>query len=95
VIPSKCDVVEAHFPSMNWQLLDQLYTAHIGSPGERQHYNDAVTSLCTKMCDEFSVNSEGQSEPLDGTWINKNDFDSIMGKVIGCGHAVKVWDVNI
>ena len=88
---SKRDKVEIHFPSIDWNLLDHLYTADIGSTNEKQHYDAAVTAMCTTMRDIFGGKGDkGMSRLLDGSssWINKKDFDSIMGKIIGCGHAV-------
>jgi hypothetical protein len=80
--------VEIPFPSMDWQLLDQLFTADIGSINEKQHYDSAITALCSTMRNMFCESDQGKSGRCSGSWINKKDFDSIMGKVIGCGHAV-------
>ena len=92
--------LESPLPSVAWSLLDELYTADLGTtPDERQHYDAAVTELCRIMRESFVLpvvqDGDGSNSRDESCWINKTDFDDIMGKVVGCGHAVTDVTVSL
>jgi hypothetical protein len=82
------------FPSIDWPLLDELYMADLGTPDEKDYYDHAMNELCGLMRKWFCWKRDGDDddplEPqlMDGSWINKVDFEHTLRKVIGCSHAV-------
>ncbi len=74
-------------PSMKWALLDKLYRA------ELRNINDgAMSELCMSISKSFGSmkgdNEDDQVKSMDGTWIDLLNFQDMLGKVIGCSHAV-------
>ena len=76
------------FPRIEWTLLKDLYTANIGTLEEKQYYDTAIHELCRVMKEQFVKGGAEAPIRTGAEWINKKDFDDIMGKVVGCGHAV-------
>ena len=62
-------------------------------------YNIAIGILCTLVKEQFikksceknkknGDNEDNEKEYWDGSWITKENFDDVLGKVMGCCHAV-------
>ena len=75
-------IASSPFPTMDWSLLDQLYKADVGLCGS------TINEICKLMSDSFYAKSANTKKLMHESWINSNDFNDTMGKVLGCSHAI-------
>jgi len=88
-------------PPIQWTLFDQLYVQDIGDSenstttiDEKKTYNAAITKLCQIMREKFVWNKDDEHGNMTN-WISKHEFDVVLGKVIGCGHAITDVTVSL
>mmetsp|Transcript_3011 Transcript_3011/g.7847 ORF Transcript_3011/g.7847 Transcript_3011/m.7847 type:complete len:623 (-) Transcript_3011:485-2353(-) len=75
-----------HMPAVDWNAFDALYS--LGLSDEQTREQCAVLeNLCKLMRSEFS-NRASSSGSRDCSWVTKEDFEKVLGKCAGCGHAV-------
>ncbi len=89
-------------PSIDWNLFDSLYSTRFSKDkGQSENetinqYNIAIGILCKLVKEQFTKTcknkkngeSDSEKEYWDGSWITKENFDDVLGKVMGCCHAV-------
>ena len=82
---SKGDSSILVLPAIDWKLFDSLHKSKVGG----EQYDLAIAAICGRMRTLLrDMNYDGDNTSSNRFVITKDAFDDVLGRVVGCGHAV-------
>lgn len=74
---------ESPLPPVDWDAFDTLYVTDLSD-----EQSAMLENLSELMRSEFNRHLFGTMPNDSGSWVTKSSFQDVIGKCVGCGHAI-------